>query len=146
MGRFATGISVITCRDGAGGLHGMTANSLTSVSLAPPMLLICVDHNAALRAPLLDIGSFTVNILEQHQEALSRRFSGKHEDRFDGVGFTTGQLGHPVLDGVMAHAECVIESVVEAGDHSIVIARVIAGAAQDGRPLLYFRGGYASLA
>lgn len=146
MGRFATGITVVTCRDGDGHLHGMTANSLTSVSLAPPLLLICVDHRASMRAPLLATGSFSVNVLEQHQEALSRRFAGKHDDRFDGIGYTSGALGHPLLDGALAQAECVVDRVVEAGDHSIVIARVTAGSSAEGRPLLYFRGGYATLA
>lgn len=146
MGRFATGITVVTCADKAGELHGMTANSMTSVSLEPPLLLICVDHKAGMRAHLLDTGSFTVNILDQQQEALSRRFAGKHENRYEGIGYTTGTLGHPVLDGSLAYAECTVESVVDAGDHTIVIGRVVAGAAHDGRPLLYFRGGYATLA
>lgn len=146
MGRFATGITVVTCTAPDGTRHGMTANSLTSVSLDPPLLLICVDHKATIRAPLLAAGGFAVNILGKDQEAVSRRFSGKLEDRFAGIGWSSGTLPHPLLDGTLGHAECTIEQLVEAGDHTIVIGRVVAGAAFDGHPLCYFRGGYASLA
>ncbi len=146
MGRFATGVTIITCDDAKGGLHGMTANSLTSVSLDPPLLLICVDHRASMLAPLLERRGFVVNVLEQHQEALSRRFAGKHEDRFDGIGYATGRLGMPLLDGALAHLECAFHDAIEAGDHTIVLGRVITGTAHDGRPLCYFRGGYAALA
>jgi len=146
MGRFATGVTVITTTDASGALHGMTANSLTSVSLDPPLLLICVDHRASMLAPLRERRGFVVNVLEAHQEALSRRFAGKHEDRFDGIGYALNPEGHACLEGALAHLECAYHGEVEAGDHTIVLGRVLRGAAHDGRPLCYFRGGYAALA
>jgi flavin reductase (DIM6/NTAB) family NADH-FMN oxidoreductase RutF len=133
MGRFATGVAIITITDAAGAPHGMTVNSLTSVSLEPPLLLVCLDHAASLRDDLLASGEFAVSVLEQHQEDLSRRFAKAHDDRFAGVGYHAGQGSAPLLDGALAHLECRVSQVLAATVH-------------DGRPLCYYRGGYASLA
>lgn len=146
MGRFATGVTVITARAADGHLQGMTANSLTSVSLSPPLVLLCIDHRASMYRTLTEGRHFSVNILEVSQEALSRRFAGDHEDRFDGVGYRESPRGLVLLDGALAHLECEREALHEAGDHTIVVARVLAGDATEGRPLCYFRGGYAALA
>lgn len=145
LGRFATGVAIVTVADADGTPHGMTINSLTAVSLAPPLLLACIDHAASIRPRLLATPTFAVNILEQHQETISRRFAGDQDERFDGVGYQSGRLGHPLLDGALAHIECERFSAVETGDHTIVIGRVVAGMTYDGRPLCYYRGGYAAL-
>ena len=144
LGRFATGVAVLTARDPDGTPHGMTANSLTSVSLEPPLILVCIDHDATMHALLSGGAAFAVNVLEAHQETLSRRFAGDHEDRFDGIGYRLSPRGLVLLDGALAHLECVAWARHEAGDHTIVIGRVVDGAARDGRPLLYYRGGYAA--
>lgn len=142
-GRFATGITIITARDAAGHPAGMTVNSFASVSLEPPLISMAIDHAASMHGVLLSTTSFTVNILESHQEALSRRFAGGHADRFEGVGFAPDATGRIVLDGGLAHLHCERISTVEAGDHTLIIARVLGGAAAEhGRPLLYYRGGY----
>lgn len=146
MGRFATGVVVITSRTADGRHAGMTANSLASVSLDPPLLSLCIDHGAEMHRTLLAAREFVVNILASHQEAISRRFAVKHEDRFDGIGYHLNRQGLAVLDGVLAHVECEHYADFEAGDHTIVVGRVIGGATTDGRPLLYYRGGYAGLA
>ena len=89
--------------------------------------------------------SFAVNVLSDVQEALSRRFAGKVDDRFAGVGYREGELGDPVLDDVLASLQCRVVARHPAGDHVIVVGRVEHGAARDAKPLLYYRGGYAQL-
>ena len=124
---------------------GMTANSLASVSLRPPLISVCVDREAEMHDAILQAREFVVNILSSPQEALARRFADQHEDRFDGVGYSLSAEGLLLLDGALAHIECVRQAEYPAGDHTIVVARVVGGATADGRPLLYYRGGYAAL-
>ena len=145
MGRFATGVTVLTVRDAEGRPAGMTASSLASVSLDPPLVSVCVDHTADLHAFIIAAPDFVVNILESGQEELARRFADQHEDRFAGVGYHLGPDGQVRLDGALAHIECARFTTYAGGDHTIVIGRVIGGDTHDGRPLLYYRGGYAAL-
>ena len=123
----------------------MTASSLASVSLHPPLVSVCIDHEAELHDVIVAAPIFVVNILESAQEELSRRFADQHEDRFDGVGYHRSPEGLVLLDAALAHIECERYAVHPGGDHSIVLGRVIGGTAGDGRPLLYYRGGYAAL-
>lgn len=142
-GRFATGIAVVTTRDGEGEPIGMTVNSVASVSLEPPLVAIAIDRAAAMHAVLLTAGRYTINILEARQEALSRRFASDQPGRFDGVGFAPSDTDRIVLDGALAHLACERFATFPAGDHTIVVGRVVGGAAAEhGRPLLYYRGGY----
>lgn len=145
LGRFATGVTVITTRNTAGEPEGMTASSVASVSLDPPLLLVSVDHQNVMDQALAHSSHFIVNVLAADQEALSRRFAELENNRFDGVGFHTGKHGLPILDGVLAHIECTKHAVVDAGDHAVYIGLVTGGAVTDRRPLLYYRGGYANL-
>lgn len=145
LGRFATGVTVITMHLPDGRPAGMTANSLASVSLNPPLLSLCIDHSAELYASLLAAPGFVVNVLEASQESLSRRFAAKHLDRFEGVGYHTSPGGQPVLEGVLAWIDCAPHATFEAGDHTILVARVLSGGTIEGTPLVYFRGGYAGL-
>lgn len=145
LGRFATGVTIVTLTLPDGEPAGMTANSLASVSLDPPLVSLCIDHAAELYARLLDAPGFVINILEASQESLSRRFATKHLHRFDGVGYHTSPGGQPVLDGVLASIECVPHATLPGGDHTIVVGRVVRGATTDGAPLVYFRGGYTGL-
>jgi flavin reductase (DIM6/NTAB) family NADH-FMN oxidoreductase RutF len=145
LGRFATGVVVITVTAPDGRPHGMTANSLASVSLRPPLVSVAVDHGAELHGLITRGDVFVANVLSSHQEALSRRFADPHDDRFDGVGYSVSRTGGILLDGALAHIECVRHHLAETGDHTIVIGRVIGGATGDGRPLLYYRGGYGAL-
>ena len=146
FGRFATGVTVITARDADGRPHGMTANSLASVSLEPPLILLSIDHEASMHGLLVTTTAFAVNILSSAQETVSRRFAQDREERFDGVGYQESPRGLILLDGALAHLECERVTTHEAGDHTILVGRVVAGNANEGRPLCYFRGGYASLA
>ena len=137
--------SIITVTTPEGRALGMTANSLASVSLRPPLISVSVDCEAEMHDAILQTREFVVNILSSPQEALARRFADQHEDRFDGVGYRQSPEGLLLLDGALAHIECVRQAEYPAGDHTIVVARVVGGATADGRPLLYYRGGYAAL-
>src|SRR6266566_4526948 len=106
LGRFATGVTVLTARDAQGRPVGMTASSVASVSLHPPLLLVSVSHEHEMHAALLAAKHFTLNVLAADQEALSRRFAADHPDRFAGVGYRDNKYGVPVLDGVLASIEC----------------------------------------
>ena len=145
MGRFATGVTVLTVNGPGGRPLGMTASSLASVSLIPPLVSVCIDHEAELHDTILAAPVFVVNILESRQEALSRRFADRHEDRFDGIGYHRSPDGLVLLDGALAHIECDRFAEYPGGDHTIIIGRVIGGSTGEGRPLLYYRGGYGSL-
>lgn len=146
LGRFATGVTVITAHDAKGNPAGMTANTLVSVSLNPPLISVCVDHTADMHATLKQATRFTVNILAADQEAVSRRFAEQDTRRFEGIGFSRNEMGGIVLDGVLAFIECERVAEYPAGDHSIYLGQVIAGGTADGQPLLYYRGGYAGMA
>ena len=145
LGRFASGVTVVTTCDDAGRDHGMTVSAFCSLSLSPPLVLVCVDHNASMHPLLVPGASLAINILAAGQEALSRRFSGKDTDRFDGIGYARGLTGAPLLDDVLAALECRIVRIHDGGDHTIVIAEVEVATARAERPLLYYRGGYAQL-
>jgi flavin reductase (DIM6/NTAB) family NADH-FMN oxidoreductase RutF len=146
LGRFATGVTVVTADDGEGNPTGMTANTLASVSLVPPLVSLCIDHTADMHRTLQQATRFTVNILAADQEAVSRRFAEQGTRRFEGIGFARSDRGGIILNGVLAHIECERISEVPTGDHSIYIGRVVGGATREGEPLLYYRGGYAGMA
>jgi len=145
LGRFATGVTVVTTRGASGDPVGMTASSVASVSLDPPLVLVSVDREHEMHAALEAAPYFVMNVLAADQETLSRRFAGDEANRFSGVGFHLNKQGIAVLDGVLAHIECERQSVIPAGDHTVFIGLVIGGSVTDGRPLLYYRGGYAGL-
>jgi flavin reductase (DIM6/NTAB) family NADH-FMN oxidoreductase RutF len=145
LGRFASGVTIVTTVDQQGRDQGMTVSAFSSLSLDPPLVLVCIDHGASLWPVLEQAEHFAINILGSEQEALSRRFSSREGDRFDGVGFTRGGTGVALLDDTLAAVECTITARVAQGDHSILIGSVEYGVARDLQPLLYYRGGYASL-
>jgi flavin reductase (DIM6/NTAB) family NADH-FMN oxidoreductase RutF len=145
-GRFATGIAIITTTDASGAPAGMTVNSFTSVSLEPPLVLVAIDRAASMHAALEQATGWAINILEAHQETLSRRFASGLPDRFEGIGWRHGPGGEILLEGALAHLWCTPVARVPAGDHTLFLGQVLGGeAAEHGRPLLYYRGGYAEL-
>jgi flavin reductase (DIM6/NTAB) family NADH-FMN oxidoreductase RutF len=145
LGHFATGVTILTTTTVGEQPLGMTANSLSSVSLNPPLISVCVDREADMHPVILQASEFVVNVLASDQEVLARRFSDKHEDRFDGVGYSLSPEGLILLDGALAHVVCQREATYPAGDHTIVLGRVVGGTTHEGHPLLYYRGGYAAL-
>ena len=145
MGRFATGVSVVTARGAGGHPAGMTASSVASVSLDPPLLLVAVDRQNDMHDALLAAADFAINILAADQEAMARRFAAVEANRFDGVGYREGRRGVPLIDGALAHIECAKHAAVPSGDHTVFFGLVTGGEVSERRPLLYYRGGYASL-
>lgn len=146
LGRFATGVTVITARGEDGRDHGMTVSAFASLSLDPSLILICIDRSASMHGILVPGSWFNVHILSAQQEALSRRFANWDADvRFDGIGFARGAHGAPLLDDALAYLECRVDARHPGGDHAIVIGAVEHAATRDDRPLLYYRGGYAQL-
>jgi flavin reductase (DIM6/NTAB) family NADH-FMN oxidoreductase RutF len=145
LGRFATGVAIVTIVGPDGRPMGMTANSLSSVSLRPPLISICVDRAAEMHDAILRVTDFVINVLGSHQETLARRFADKHEDRFDGIGYDLTPEGLILLGGALAHIECHRHAEYPGGDHTIVLGRVTGGVTSKGRPLLYYRGGYAAI-
>ena len=145
LGRYATGVAIVTATTSDGTPAGMTVNSLTSVSLVPPLVSICVDTAADMHRVLHETDRFVLNLLATDQELISRRFAGQHQDRFEGIGYRMNDQGLVVLDGVIAHIECERHATFEAGDHTIFVARVTGGRTAAGRPLVYYRGGYTAL-
>jgi flavin reductase (DIM6/NTAB) family NADH-FMN oxidoreductase RutF len=147
MGSFAAGVTVLTTVDGSGRKHGMTATAFTSLSLDPPLCLLCVDNRAATLPALLASRKLAVNLLASGQEDLSKRFAMPSDDRFAGLGDEPGAAtGCPLLPGALATIECEVHDVVAGGDHQIVIGLVVGTTVHEGQPLAYFRGRYCDVA
>lgn len=144
IGRFATGVTVLTTRDGDGD-HGMTASAVSSLSLEPPMLLVCMHRRSRTGDAVRDSGRFTINVLAEDQAAAAQRFAMPTEDKFAGIDTTRGPQGTLLLDGCLAHIDCVVEDMFAAATHHIVTGRVQRVAARNGAPLAYFRGQFGQL-
>jgi flavin reductase (DIM6/NTAB) family NADH-FMN oxidoreductase RutF len=145
LGRFATSVTVLSARDARGKDHGMTASAFSSVSLDPPLVLTCVDKTASIYPTLFETDHIGISILGEHQENSSRRFADKDADRFDAREIQRGEHGVALLRDAHAHIEARIVARHDAGDHTIFVAAVEKAEALGGRPLLYYRGGYAQL-
>ena len=145
LGHFATGVTVITTKDLTGAPFGLTANAFTSLSLDPPLILICVDKGAQCYGCFADPNVFTVNFLREDQEEISRRFATKGLDKFVGLNWHEGANGGAILDGAIGYLECKIVQSYDGGDHTIIIGEVLNAVATGGQPLLFFRGKYRRL-
>ncbi len=146
LGCFATGVTVVTCLDGDGEPVGLTANSFTSLSLDPPLLLVCVAKEAASAAPLADAAHFAVNVLQTGQQPASITFSTRVENRFGCTEWSVGEHGAPVLMESLSVFECRRHAVHDGGDHFILVGEVVKASFESGLdPLLYFRGRYRRL-
>src|SRR5690349_853777 len=144
MGSFPTGVTIVTSRDPQGDPIGLTANAVSSVSKDPPLLLVCIGAEKFTLRAIEQSGAFSVNFLGTTQESLARRFASPGADKFADLEIRSGALGMPLLEGSLAYAECALYRTVSAGDHSVVLGRVIGGAACTSTPLLYFRGRFFS--
>jgi flavin reductase (DIM6/NTAB) family NADH-FMN oxidoreductase RutF len=141
-GRFATGVTIATVRDAKGSPHGLTVSSFTSVSLDPPLILICLGHAVSAIHHFRAATHFGINVLGVGQRVLADRFARKGQDRFDGLEWQAGVTGVPLLPGVLAAIECAIHRVVPMGDHDILVGEVMHAQANEGEPLLHFAGAY----
>lgn len=144
MGHFPTGVTIVTTRDEEGGPCGLTVNAFTSVSLDPTLVLVCIERDADSHGCIERAGFFAVNVLEEAKgESLSRRFATWGvEDKFVGLAFNEGATGAPLLEVALAWVECRVAQRVAAGDHTVFIGEVVSADAHEGRPLVYYRGGY----
>jgi flavin reductase (DIM6/NTAB) family NADH-FMN oxidoreductase RutF len=144
LGTFATGVTVVTTVDGEGVPRGFTANSFTSVSLEPPLILVCLAKSAASCPVFRSANSYAVNILSEEQRAVSAVFSSRTQDRFAAVDWCGRSTGCPIIDGVVAWLDCHMHQVIDAGDHYILIGRIVDYDYAASSPLGYCRGAYVS--
>jgi flavin reductase (DIM6/NTAB) family NADH-FMN oxidoreductase RutF len=143
LGHWVTGVSVVAAATPDGEPRGLTANAVCSVSLDPPLVLVCIDHTADSHDAIAAADGFSVNILASDQERLARRFAAYDLARkFEGIAWHVEQTGAPVLDDAFAWVDCRMRERLPGGDHSIFIGEVVAGDAREGGPLIYYRGGY----
>jgi flavin reductase (DIM6/NTAB) family NADH-FMN oxidoreductase RutF len=148
MGHFATGVAVVTALDEDGLPVGTTVNAVTSVSLEPPLVLVCLDLASATLRALRDHGAFAINVLAAEQMHLAHGFARRGALKpWNAARHRPGPTGTPRLEGVVASLECRVEHRLLAGDHEMVVGRVVAAEAgsEDERPLVFYRGAYSSL-
>lgn len=141
-----SGVTIVTAREGER-VHGMTVSAFASVSLDPPLVLVCADKGSETHEVIRRGGAFAVSILGEGQEELSSRFAreGNESRRFDGLACEPGATGCPHIPGALATLDCVVAKAVDAGDHVVYIGRVEAAGGTGGRPLVYHRSGYHAL-
>ena len=144
LGHWSTGVAVVTARKPDGSLCGLTANAFSSLSLQPPLVLVCVEHTAETHDCIRAAGTFAISMLAADDERSARRFASEQEgdDKFEGIAWREVVTGSPVLEQALAWVDCEVTAEHVAGDHTIFIGHVLAGDAVDGEPLLYYRGGY----
>jgi 3-hydroxy-9,10-secoandrosta-1,3,5(10)-triene-9,17-dione monooxygenase reductase component len=148
IGHFATGVTVVTSVGAVGEPVGTTASAVTSLSLSPPLVLVCLDRASLTLAAIRAHGAFAVNVLAAPQRHLSANFARRGlAAAWDGVPYRPGPTGSPRLDGVLAALECTVENRMPGGDHEIIVGRVhdVATSEHDAAPLLYWRGDYTSV-
>jgi flavin reductase (DIM6/NTAB) family NADH-FMN oxidoreductase RutF len=146
LSQFASGITVVTTRDPEGRPQGLTASAFCSVSLEPPLVLVCIDNRSDVTEALRASGLFGVSVLQEDQEELSRRFSSGGPEKFQGLELRTGPAGAQLVPGALAHLECRLRSTHPEGDHTIFVGEVVSLAVSAGRPLLYHGSAYRRLA
>ncbi len=141
LSQFPSGVTVVTTRDASGRVYGLTVSSFASVSLVPPLVLVCVDVKSDAHPGFRESRLFAVSVLAEGQDEVSRRFAWKGDERFSGP-LGEGRLGLPLVPGALAHLECEVVRAEEAGDHVIYIGQVLHAEVHPGRPLVYHRGAY----
>jgi flavin reductase (DIM6/NTAB) family NADH-FMN oxidoreductase RutF len=143
LGHFASGVTIVTGRLPDGRATGLTVSAFSSVSLVPPLVLICVEAGTRLEQGILEADRFVVNVLEAEAELTSRRFSDPRlTENFEALAYRPSAFGIPILDDALAWLECGVVDTIRAGDHWVFIGEVLAAEAREGAPLLYYRGGY----
>ena len=145
-GRFATGVAIAGVMDPQGAPHGLTVSSFTSVSLDPPLVLICLGHTVTMIDTFRAAAYFSVNVLDEEQRELSERFARRGHDRFSGLAWRRGETGAPLIDGVLAAIECETHQRIPSGDHDILVGRMLHAHVREGAPLIHFASRYRALA
>jgi flavin reductase (DIM6/NTAB) family NADH-FMN oxidoreductase RutF len=142
LSQFATGVTVVLTRDARGAPAGLTVSAFSSVSLDPPLVLICVSVRSDAHDPLAESGIFGVSVLNATQEDVSRRFAWRGPEKFEGFVLEHGETGALLVPGAVAQLECAVVAAHRAGDHTIYVGEVRAVRASPGPPLVYHRGAY----
>jgi flavin reductase (DIM6/NTAB) family NADH-FMN oxidoreductase RutF len=142
LSQFATGVTVVLTRDAAGAPAGLTVSAFTSVSLDPPLALVCVSRRSDAHDAFRESGIFGVSVLGAEQEEVSRRFAWRGPEKFDGFVLEHGETGALLVPGAVAHLECAVVAAHPAGDHTIYVGEIRVLRASPGPPLLYHRGSY----
>jgi len=145
LSRFPSGITVVTSRATTGDLHGITVSAFSSVSLNPPLILVCIEKTTGSHAVINESGFFVVNILAAGQDEISERFALPIPDKFDGMNFKEGMTGVPVFASALVTLECRLANAFDGGDHTIFVGEVENVSVRDGEPLVYFHGSYRDL-
>jgi flavin reductase (DIM6/NTAB) family NADH-FMN oxidoreductase RutF len=145
LAQFASGVTAVTTRDGSGRPFGLTVTAFSSVSLEPPLVLVCVDRRSETHAGFRDSGTFGVSVLAEDQEEVSRRFAWSGPAKFETGELVAGSTGVPLVAGALAHLECRVVAAHPAGDHTIYVGEIVAMSTRTGRPLLYHQGRYRRL-
>jgi flavin reductase (DIM6/NTAB) family NADH-FMN oxidoreductase RutF len=145
MSRFASGVTVVTCKDQNDQFKGITVSAFSSLSLEPPLVLVCIDKRASIHEHLTEGSFFAVNFLAHDQEHISRRFASREVDRFNGIQCKDGKCGAPLIEGSLGFVECRIVHSYPGGDHTIFVGQVEASGISEGEPILYFCGDYARI-
>jgi flavin reductase (DIM6/NTAB) family NADH-FMN oxidoreductase RutF len=146
LAKFASGVTIVTSKDANAKLHGITVSAFCSLSLDPPLILVCIENTAACHFAVGASGLFAVNVLNEEQIHLSNHFAQSIPDKFDGIEFREGLDGVPLLENVLANLECRLVNSHENGDHTIFVGRVENTSLNgQGNPLLYFNGLYRAL-
>ncbi|GAA2670849.1 flavin reductase family protein [Streptomyces lunalinharesii] len=145
LGRFASGITMVATLDADGAPAGLACQSFASLSLEPPLILLCIGKNSTSWPRIAAAGRFAVSVLAEEHRAACASLAASGTDKFAGLSWRPSPHGTVHLDGALATVDCALDAVHEAGDHLIVTGRVLdLTAREDGTPLLYFRGGYAT--
>jgi 4-nitrophenol 2-monooxygenase / 4-nitrocatechol 4-monooxygenase, reductase component len=141
MSHFASGVTVVTTEHD-GKPYGLTVASFASLSLHPPLVLVCIEKSVKSHDALASSKKFGVSILGAEQGDISNRFASKLDDKFSGIATTRGDLGVPLIDGALCAIECRVREQLPGGDHTIFIGEVVNAEVREGAPLVYFRSGY----
>lgn len=144
MSHFASGVTVVTT-EVDGKPYGLTVASFASLSLHPPLVLVCIEKSVKSHEAILAAGKFGVSILGQNQAEISGRFASKVEDKFAGIAVHRGELDVPLIDGAICTLECRVHEQLPGGDHTIFVGEVVDAQTSDGAPLVYYRSGYRDL-
>ena len=144
LSHFASGVTVVTTEH-EGRPYGLTVASFASLSLNPPLVLVCVEKNVKSHDAIAAAKKFGVSILEEKQDEISGRFASKSDDKFAGLDVVRGKLGMPLIAGAICSIECQLREQVPGGDHTIFVGEVMTVKTSEGKPLVYYRGGYRQL-
>lgn len=144
MSHFASGVTVVTAEHD-GRMFGMTVASFASLSLRPPLVLVCIEKSVKTHEAIAAAGVFGISILDRQQQDVSNRFASKADDKFSGVEIRRGETGAPLLQNALTSIECRLHAQFPGGDHTIFVGEVVDIRTNEGAPLVYYRSGYREL-